>query len=593
MSSFEDSPVKRHKDSPDYERQAIDHEIEDRLLVPELGKQAAAEENERLLEEIAGSSILPEGSQSPVDAARMQTDLHEQYIDAGVGVSEARRPSRDMKAIVLKDDISTLEEFHESKKPNLLSYSLPSPRHPFIHAIDLALAPSKPWHASSFLPSLLSHYLSHLSFIQLPTYLALYLYPIYPSLFPTLASQNYLSSPEVQASHPSPFATSRLSATVLSYHAQLSSLGHYIPATRLRKNCASVFPAVTTRADPGQVPGFWCRHCQKMSKGPLGVKGRCTRCRKDWGGCMVCGELRLTKAKAKDVKKNAASQASGDSEERFGQVNKREKTSRSKGARWTYCSICGHSGHASCSAAWFNAPESRGACAVAGCGHACAPGAARDELRAAIARERAELGQLRKGRGVLSDERVVRESKAVQAVKGDASDDKGLLITHGKEVVGTGNGLVGIPMESVREEGMLERNITGLAMGRGRGRWRSGQGSGLAAGTASGVGNPALGGAGAGRRVGRNSIGSSAAAGGVGFGIGVNAESRRSLEEGLGGINAGRERAEGGGGGVLGAGKGGGVHRRVTILEPGQKGGEEDMMGEFLVEEGVVSSSVP
>lgn len=107
-----------------------------------------------------------------------------------------------------------------------------------------------------------------------------------------------------------------------------------------------------------------------------------------------------------------------------------------------------------------------GMCAVPGCLHDCTSGSRRDEVRSRILHQRKEREQLRKGSGVLRDEKVVRESAAVGQARG-----LGL-------VTGIG-GVGGLPSRAATTDlGEVDLASPGGSngSGRGRGRWRRGRG---------------------------------------------------------------------------------------------------------------------
>jgi WD repeat-containing protein 24 len=246
-----------------------------------------------------------------------------------------------------------------------------------------------PWTLSALLPPLLEYHLETLCDTQLPSILALWLYPICPALF--------------SQSPPPP-------TYLLAYHELLICLRLFIEAAALRNSAQFIFPDIglETTVDQGRgtgadQTGLWCTECSKPVKGD--VRGWCKRCCSEWAECAIC-ELACPPSST-DIGGFEAESTS-----------RQDPTLSPSTALWSWCQGCGHGGHTGCLRSWWrtvsgaSGPDSSdGACPVVGCNHACASGPRRDARLAAIV----AASKRERSSSVARDSWIAGESRAVEA----------------------------------------------------------------------------------------------------------------------------------------------------------------------------------
>ncbi|KAF1846158.1 uncharacterized protein K460DRAFT_286771 [Cucurbitaria berberidis CBS 394.84] len=226
-----------------------------------------------------------------------------------------------------------------------------------------------------------------------------------------------------------------------TYHAQLHSLSLYNSAASLRRLAYPAYPAVYEQALKDTQLGLLCLSCKSPINNPNN-KMRCESCKRAQAPCPICwGKYPAfepitakKKAKAKlrstyhDRRKRSSTISNpapdSDHEDEASPVAPAE-WGPPIATLWSWCSLCGHGGHANCLSTWFIDPTlSDGACPTEGCLCDCVQGKRRDEKLQEVLRKKAEKDRtkpVRKG-----DDWKVNESKAVSAVRGalDKEDNK-------------------------------------------------------------------------------------------------------------------------------------------------------------------------
>ncbi|CAO2649775.1 Nn.00g010670.m01.CDS01 [Neocucurbitaria sp. VM-36] len=222
-----------------------------------------------------------------------------------------------------------------------------------------------------------------------------------------------------------------------TYHAQLHSLSLFNSAASLRRLAYPTYPAVYEQALKDTQLGLLCLSCKSPINNPKD-KMRCESCKRAQAPCPICWskypafEPITAKKKSKAVFRSSF-QDRGHRRKRSSILSNQaiESDAAEKGTSptlpaewspptatlWTWCSLCGHGGHANCLSTWFADPTlSEGACPTEGCLCDCVQGKRRDEKIQAVLRQKAEKDRskpVRKG-----DDWKVNESKAVSAVRG-------------------------------------------------------------------------------------------------------------------------------------------------------------------------------
>ena len=235
---------------------------------------------------------------------------------------------------------------------------------------------SAPWSLTALLSPIIDFHLINLSDLQFPAYLSLYLRPLFPYLFDPNA----------------------VTATLLSYHQQLISLGLFVEAATMRNQCYPDYPDIWELGiGDNRGAGWYCTTCNKVVKGD--AVGYCARCRQDWGLCPICESSDSPLPSTETMRENDGFQALHGTN------------------LWAWCQECGHGGHDSCLRIWWaDAIRSEGGCPCQGCLHDCIPGIRRNERfkERELGRTRAKL----KAGGVEKDQWDVGESKAVERTRG-------------------------------------------------------------------------------------------------------------------------------------------------------------------------------
>lgn len=249
---------------------------------------------------------------------------------------------------------------------------------------SVALSPQEnplPWSATALIPPLLDFHLNTLSDTQLPTFLTLYLAPLFPYLFDI----------------------SVVTATLLSYHQQLVSLNLFIEAASLRSYCYPTYASIWERGtSENNATGWYCNNCKKAVTGD--TVGFCARCKQDWGLCPICESSKSPLPFPGDLGRHDAHDPHTASDTRGTKL-------------WAWCQECGHSGHSSCLRVWWaDAVRSEGGCPSQGCLHDCMPGTRRNE-RMKRREDEAKRAQVKAG-GVVKDGWIVGESRAVERARG-------------------------------------------------------------------------------------------------------------------------------------------------------------------------------
>lgn len=251
-----------------------------------------------------------------------------------------------------------------------------------------------PWEATKMFPQLVDFYSRNTSDAQMPTHL----------LFLLRLMLDPMDEHTLLAPH-------QAESLLTSYHAQLHSLGLYVPATQVRKFSSEMSPDLAEQGMMEVHVHLWCRQCQKPleNKGQKWVKSPnqwiCERCRSLQAPCPICwGRNTVSGYLNSSLSSSSATTDQGE-KERAGNAGR---------TLWSSCLICGHGGHDSCIKAWFeDTSMSEGGCPVLGCLHDCVPGIRRDEKIKMIAEE-----QVKKKRGMAKrDSWVVGESKAVEKAR--------------------------------------------------------------------------------------------------------------------------------------------------------------------------------
>ena len=221
---------------------------------------------------------------------------------------------------------------------------------------------SAPWTFSALLPKVFDYYLDSLVAPQLPTFLILYLAPLFPNLLPP---------------------SERILSILHGYHALLTSFDLYVPATHLRKTCHDLFPDWKIFAAPKDqvltsrsfVP--WCPSCNAPllfpESSPNGISSfpndiTCQRCHLYSPLCPIC---------------NTTSQPiSPPDPPTRDSYNEPLSLPLGPDRMWRLCPTCQHAAHASCLTAWWDGGEDQGSgvCPWSGCGCPCVTGVARTKF---------------------------------------------------------------------------------------------------------------------------------------------------------------------------------------------------------------------
>ena len=234
-----------------------------------------------------------------------------------------------------------------------------------------------PWTFSALLPQIIEYYLDSLVAPQIPTFLILYLAPLFPTLLP---------------------APEKILSILHGYHALLTSFDLYIPATRLRKTCHDifpdwdVFPAPKDQAPTSRSFVPWCPICnaplllpdaESRSLPDLPNDIICQRCHLHSPICPVCNTISEPLA--------PSIQPTRDS------YNEPLSFPLGPDKMWRLCPTCQHAAHASCLTAWWDGGEDHGSglCPWSGCGCPCVLGEARTKFDDKRKGER----KVNKGRG--------------------------------------------------------------------------------------------------------------------------------------------------------------------------------------------------
>ncbi|KAI4147341.1 MAG: hypothetical protein LQ340_005603, partial [Diploschistes diacapsis] len=243
----------------------------------------------------------------------------------------------------------------------------------FFSPPEKAQADLPPWNIYCLLPPLINFHLEKLADSQTPSFLALHLSTLFPSLFPEPQTLSYLSC----------------------YYQQLLSLQLYGSAAELRNACERSSPPIASKFSGPGVADWYCRNCRKPVGGE--VQGICRRCQQQWGACPICEDMDgSTYADSKNVKTQHA------------------RVQIDSARLWTWCQGCGHGGHSPCLASWFaDTKVCEGTCPVAGCGHDCVEGPQREATVVRI-----EMDKSKGKKNVVRDEWAVGESKAVERARG-------------------------------------------------------------------------------------------------------------------------------------------------------------------------------
>ena len=257
-----------------------------------------------------------------------------------------------------------------------------------------------PWSIYSLLPPVIAFHLNSRSDTQFPSFLALHLASLFPSLFPQPLTESYL----------------------LAYHSKLTSLRLFAEAAALRNASNPSYPEVANiTAGPGTVL-WYCRNCEKPVKGDK--QDYCTRCQQDWGDCGICESLAPPEQLLLTSKQT----------ERPSSLDQNAETWVPR--LWAWCQGCGHGGHNSCLSAWWaDANISEGMCAVPGCGHDCVEGKGRDARIKQMAAEKKRM----QGK-VVRDDWTVPESRAVERTRSLVGKSGGGLGIGVEAGTGTGTG---------------------------------------------------------------------------------------------------------------------------------------------------------
>lgn len=220
-----------------------------------------------------------------------------------------------------------------------------------------------------------------------------------------------------------------------TYHAQLHSLSLFNSAASLRRLSYPTYPAVYEQALKDTQLGLLCLSCKSPINNPKD-KMRCESCKRAQAPCPICWskyptfEPITSKKKAKSKARSSykdhhqrkrssllSTPALDHSDPDAASPTAPENWAPHQATLWSWCSLCGHGGHANCLSTWFaDAGLSDGACATEGCLCDCVRGARRDEKMVEVLRAKAEKNRakpVRKG-----DDWKVGESRAVAAVRG-------------------------------------------------------------------------------------------------------------------------------------------------------------------------------
>ncbi|KAF1990279.1 hypothetical protein K402DRAFT_460384 [Aulographum hederae CBS 113979] len=257
-----------------------------------------------------------------------------------------------------------------------------------------------------------------------------------PETVRTIVSHNLAN---LSSTGMSPF---QVESILNSYHAQLSELSLFNPATYLRRLAYPTFPSVYETAMRDVQVGLLCQSCKNAINNPKS-KLRCESCGVRQDPCPICwSERPLFESPHRSKKKRSSSR--GHCRSQAGSYSSTNNISNTAHGRflnqlahdpehnprpcpsepttvetppvlYSSCTLCSHSAHLACLAAWFADDVSAGACPSPGCLCACVRGTLRDELRAeAVGRD-----VLReRGKGVRMDEWKVGESRAVKGAVG-------------------------------------------------------------------------------------------------------------------------------------------------------------------------------
>ncbi|KAH7066160.1 hypothetical protein BKA63DRAFT_156331 [Paraphoma chrysanthemicola] len=223
-----------------------------------------------------------------------------------------------------------------------------------------------------------------------------------------------------------------------TYHAQLHTLSLFNSAATLRRLAYPTYPAVYEQALKDTQVGLLCLSCKAPINNPKD-KMRCESCKRAQAPCPICWgkhpafEPITARKKVKhrigssfrdpNYRRKRSSLGSNhihDPDPPMGSIASPTEPAtwtQPKPTLWTWCSLCGHGGHANCLSTWFaDAMLSDGACATEGCLCDCVRGNRRTEKLEQVLHQKAEKDRakpVRKG-----DDWKVGESKAVSAVRG-------------------------------------------------------------------------------------------------------------------------------------------------------------------------------
>ncbi|KAI4105989.1 MAG: hypothetical protein L6R37_002450 [Teloschistes peruensis] len=287
--------------------------------------------------------------------------------------------------IIHEEDTIVHDPNSDSNEPNSTTSEQPA-----LTSSDFLPSPSDPsplpWSATTMVRPLIDYHLHSLQDTQLPTHLILLLGP-------------YIA-------HDIPPAL--ITSILLTYHNQLVSLSLYTQAAQLRK--LAFLQEHTEVAQHGTYGiasgGAWCTVCNRASKGD--VVGYCNRCKQHWGDCPICdgqGPAALLLSLQEQQEKDDAAGPPHQQPPTTSTANNNNTTTNNS---WTWCQYCGHGGHATCLATWWDDDPphaSEGACPTMGCLHDCVPGA----RRTAYLQRKAES---KREKAVRGDRWVVGESGA-------------------------------------------------------------------------------------------------------------------------------------------------------------------------------------
>lgn len=283
-----------------------------------------------------------------------------------------------------------------------------------------------PWTATKMLPHLVDYHTQNLSDVQMPAHLLFLL-------------QVDLESPRLTS-----FMTKhQVEASLTAYHAQLYSLGLYVPAAKVRKLSGRTSIDLTEQGMTEMDVRLWCRECEKPLEDRRKNRARkpnpwlCGRCETIQAPCAVCWGRKSSPASVNSF--------STPLDGMFGKGQKQGLGRRAE-TLWSSCLTCGHGGHDGCLQAWFeDADNSEGGCPVLGCLHDCVPGIRRNQKIRRLAEERIKRkrGLAKRDSWVAGDSKAVEKARgALQAgILGEAGGGIGSETDGGPHSVVTGSGV--------------------------------------------------------------------------------------------------------------------------------------------------------